>query len=119
MITRRLPDGYAGMTDGTGRIWLDDRLTTIERRCALTHELVHVEAGHAGHQGECTEHWVREQAARLLVPMDNLLPWRTWQGTLWQLSEELGVTHAVLTDRLNTASPGEWELLRAARVMPG
>lgn len=74
--------------------------------------LTHVEAGHDGHQGECTERWVREQTARRLVSLENLLPWRIWQGTLWHLVQELGVTHAVLVDRLHVAKAGEEELLR-------
>ncbi|MBZ6375721.1 MAG: hypothetical protein LBE67_12170 [Kocuria palustris] len=30
VTTARLPDGMAGVTDGAGRIWLDDRLTATE-----------------------------------------------------------------------------------------
>lgn len=107
VIAARLPDGLAGATDGTGRIWLDDRLTETEQRCVLTHELVHVEAGHHGHQTPAVEQWVREQTARRLISLEDFLPWRAWQGTLWQLADELGVTHDVLTDRLRTASAGE------------
>lgn len=74
VITQRLPDGLAGATDGTGRIWLDDRLTAVERRCVLTHELIHVEVGREGHQGEHAERWVRKQTARRLVLVEDLLP---------------------------------------------
>lgn len=112
VTTLRLPDGMAGATGGTGRSWLDDRLTATERRCVLMHELVHVEAGHHGHQPEAVEAWVREQTARRLIPLEALAPWRSWQGTLWQLADELGVTHDVLADRLRTASAGEREVLR-------
>lgn len=112
VTTARLPTGMAGATDGTGRIWLDDRLTTTERRCVLTHELVHIEAGHHGHQAEAVEAWVREQTARRLIPLEALQPWRSWQGTLWHLADELGVTHDVLADRLRTASAGERAVLR-------
>lgn len=112
LTTARLPDGMAGATDGAGRIWLDDRLTATERRCVLTHELVHIEAGHHGHQTETVEAWVREQTARRLIPLEALQPWRSWQGTLWQLADELGVTHDVLLDRLRTASAGERSVLR-------
>ena len=28
-------------TDGASRIWLDPRMSQVERRCVLTHELVH------------------------------------------------------------------------------
>lgn len=78
----RLPDGMAWATDGAGRIWLDGRLTATERRCVLTHELVHVEAGHYVHQTKAVEAWVREQTARRLIPLEALQPLRSWQGTL-------------------------------------
>ena len=74
VAARRLPDGMAGATDGAGRIWLDDRLTTTERGCVLTHELVHIEAGHHGHQTEAVETWVREQTARRLITLKAHLP---------------------------------------------
>lgn len=103
--------GIAGATDGAAHIWLDDRLTETERRCTLTHELVHVQAGHHGHQSECVEWRVRERAARLLLPVEVLVPWRGWDGSLWHLAEDLHVTEAVLRDRLRTVSAGERAVL--------
>ena len=94
VTTRRLPDGMAGATDDTRRIWLDDRLTETERHCVLAHELVHIKAGHQGHQTPAVEQQVRERAARALIPLEDLLPWRAWQGTLWHLAAEFGVTLA-------------------------
>lgn len=40
----RLPDRVMGLQLG-GRIWLCATLTQAERRCTLTHELVHRERG--------------------------------------------------------------------------
>ncbi|MDO5619308.1 ImmA/IrrE family metallo-endopeptidase [Kocuria sp.] len=106
VCTTRL-HGIQGATDGRCRIWLDDRLTAVERRCVLTHELVHVEMGHRGHQPECVEWLVRERTARLLVPWEALLARRGWEGSLWHLAEDIGVTEVVLRDRLQAASAGE------------
>ena len=39
---------------GATVIWLDPRMTQAERRCALTHELVHLEHGHRGCQPPST-----------------------------------------------------------------
>ncbi|WP_181954189.1 ImmA/IrrE family metallo-endopeptidase [Kocuria coralli] len=107
-------EGMAGCTDGRGRIWLDDRLTEIEKRCALTHELLHILRRHDGHQDDAAEAQIREETARVLVPMAALQEHAGEQISLWALAEDLHVTEAVLRDRLNTASAGEWEVLRVA-----
>lgn len=115
MMTERLSDGLAGVTVGAGRIWLDDRLTEVERQCVLTHELVHMEAGHEGHRPEAVKRWVREQVVRRLVRLEGLLLWSAWPGALWELAEELGVvTHCVLVDRLQMATTMEREQLCAS-----
>ena len=41
-------------TNGADLVWLDPRMTQAERRCALTHELVHLEHGHRGCQPPST-----------------------------------------------------------------
>ncbi|MCC0765675.1 hypothetical protein [Micrococcus luteus] len=46
-------------TNGADLVWLDPRMTQAERRCALTHELVHLEHGHRGCQPPAVEHAVR------------------------------------------------------------
>ena len=105
----------AGVTDGHSNIWLDERLTEIERRCALMHELVHLEHGHMGHQSETVERAVRAEAARLLIPSDRLWAYRHWHDTMHALAEELGVTDAVLRDRLEAAGPEEIKAIQRAR----
>lgn len=104
-------DRLAAVTDGHATIWLDDRLTAVEQRCALTHELVHLELGHVGHQPPAIEVKVRERTARWLVPLERLWEVRHWQGPLHLLAEDLGVTTAVLQDRLRWLTEEE-ELLR-------
>lgn len=97
----RLPDGLAGCTDGT-RIWVDDRLTLTERRCTLAHELVHVWAGHTGHQSPKVESWVRRTTARLLLRGHDVQAVLRTEPTLWDAADRLGVTVPVLTDHLTT-----------------
>lgn len=64
--------------DGTATITLDPRLTRRERRCVLTHELVHDERGIPFPAGapralvEAEERWVRAETVRRLVPPDQL-----------------------------------------------
>jgi len=85
----------SGCTDGT-TIWLDTHLTTTERRCTLTHELVHITRGHTGHQPPAVEAAVREETARLLVPWAALHASRGAQLEIWHLVQELGVTPGCL-----------------------
>ncbi|WP_207387889.1 ImmA/IrrE family metallo-endopeptidase [Kocuria marina] len=98
----------SGCTDGTA-IWLDTHLTTTERRCTLTHELVHITRGHTGHQLPAIEAAVREETARLLVPWAALHASRGAQLEIWNLVQELGVTPPrMLADRIQHASAKEW-----------
>lgn len=109
-VSRILLQDLSGCTDGR-RIWLDSRLTDIEARCALTHELVHISYGHDSHQSPTIEDRVRADTARLLVPWDAITAHTGSQLDDWHLAQELGVTTHVLTDRLRYASVEE---LRAA-----
>jgi len=109
-IPLRLASGY---TDGQ-RVWLDEHLTTVEARCALTHELVHISRGHDRHQPPAVEEDVRAQTARLLVPWDAITAHVGSQLDEWHLAQELGVTDRVLIDRLHFASPVELKAMREA-----
>jgi len=89
----------SGCTDGT-TIWLGTHLIMTERRCTLTHELVHLACGHTGHQPPAAEDAVREETARLLVSWAALHDRRGAQLSIWHLAQELEVTERVLADRL-------------------
>lgn len=106
----RLASGY---TDGH-RIWLDEHLTDVEARCALTHELVHISRGHDRHQPAAVEDLVRAETARLLIPWSAITAHMGSQLDAWHLAQELGVTVRVLADRLQHASPEELSALRGA-----
>jgi hypothetical protein len=99
-----MPDGALGRTDGRRRIWLDKRLQQAERRCALTHELVHLEQGHTSCQSPRVERQVREETARRLIPFDDLLRAYRWTQHPAELAEELWVTADVVLDRLAALS---------------
>ncbi|WP_415854386.1 ImmA/IrrE family metallo-endopeptidase [Sinomonas sp. G460-2] len=115
-----MPDGAPGRTDGRARIWLDKRLQQAERRCALTHELVHLEHGHTRCQGARVERHVREETARRLIQIDDLAEAYRWTHHPAELAEELWVTADVVRDRLAALSESEQARLaacaRAARV---
>lgn len=83
------------------RIWLDPLLNQRERRCTLTHELLHVERGTAcGSAVE--EHIVNLLAAKRLITLDELV-----DGYLWvrhpgaeELAEQLWVDLPTLCTRM-------------------
>lgn len=96
-----------GATNGVDMIWLDPRMNQVERRCVLTHELVHLERGHTGCQPPAVEHAVRTETARRLIGLDQLLRAMPWAMSVPELADELWVTELVLLDRLRTLSEVE------------
>lgn len=115
--TTPLPDGIAGLTDGT-TIWLNPRLTETGRRCTLEHELVHLLRGLPPPGLEAKEeHKVDRIAARRLAPADQLLDAIVWthgghhRGELaWELEIDLGMLGA----RLEAVTPTERDRINQA-----
>lgn len=71
----RLPDRIMGLQRGA-RIWLCRSLTQVERRCTLSHELLHVERGPlpADPVGAAREERAVDQlAARRLITLPDLV----------------------------------------------
>ena len=93
-------------TDGVENIWILDGLTVAERRCTLTHELIHLERGDTGHQSDKVERLVEREAARRLIPFDNLLE-ADWAQPLEKIADDLWVDEATLEVRLATLSEPE------------
>ena len=69
--TSSLPPTVLGCTDGTA-IWLTVEQTVAEARCTLVHELIHLERGHSTCQPPDVEADVAREAARRLIPIDEL-----------------------------------------------
>lgn len=92
----RFQDGSAGRTDGVD-IWIDDRLNDVEARCAIMHELIHIERGEGTCQPEYVEMEVRYETARRLLPDMTSVPCAG--DDLTEVARELGVTRRVLMDR--------------------
>ena len=128
VFLERLPEGYAGYTDGED-IFLDERLNGAQMLCTLTHEMIHLELGHKGHQPEEVEMQVRYETARRLLPLDRIIG-VCKSGTIADTARKLGVTRQVLMDRAATlcdrdaSEAGCWECqkcpaiqFRAARML--
>ena len=101
IATHRLPGLLVAATDGR-TIYLDDRLTPRERRCAIYHELVHIELGHRTCQTPAVEKKVRAVAAARLVSWEAVWEHAPWAHSLDELAEDLMVTKSVLSDWIGT-----------------
>ncbi|MBU8824178.1 hypothetical protein [Mycolicibacterium goodii] len=105
----RLPDQIMGLQRGA-RIWLCRTLTQAERRCTLTHELVHRERGPVPTDPAAAareERIVDEIAARRLITFDQLLDGLRWSRRPRELAEHLWVDEPTLQTRMATLDPLE------------
>lgn len=111
---RALPPGLLGVTDGRDQIWLDRFQLQVERRCTLTHELVHIDLGHDGCQAEREEGRVRRLTAERLIDTRDLIQVCLWAHDVHQAADELWVTVDVLLDRLRGLSAFERAAIASA-----
>lgn len=98
------PEGLLGFwCNRTRTITLHADQNQAERRCTLTHELLHAE------RGDTTCDWrTHRDAARLLIDLDRLGEALAFYGDdLTQLAEELWVDEDTLRTRLQHLHPSE------------
>jgi len=107
-------DQVSALTDGVSIIWLDRRLLQVEKRCSLTHELIHIELSHTSRQSLRVELQVRAETARRLIPLDELLRHKRWALSLEELADCLWVTTRVLGDRIDNLTAPEQAMFRNA-----
>jgi len=101
---------------GRDMILMDSRLLQVERRCALAHELAHIERG----DEPCGSDWLdaRQElaadrwAARELIPVERLCRALQWSGDRHEVADELWVTVDMLQVRLDHLHPSEKHYLR-------
>lgn len=109
----RLPAGLEGVWDPSQKtIWLKKRLPVASMACTLAHELIHLERGDTGHQSDKVERLIEREAARRLIPFENLLE-VDWGQPLEKIADDLWVDEATLEVRLATLGGAENELLHA------
>lgn len=113
-----MPDGARGRTNGVDIIWLHRGQQQTERRCALAHELVHVERNHTGCQAAPVELQVCLETARRLIPIEALVSALRWSNCPDELADELWVTPDVLKDRMRGLTSDELALLLATELQP-
>lgn len=110
-----IDDDRLGETDGLRLIRLRRRQLQVERRCTLTHELIHLERGDEGECPAATEDEIDREAARRLIPWDRLLDAVRWAHGMDELAEELWVSPKILHAR-TTALHAD-ELMEIARAV--
>lgn len=101
-----LPEGTAGLTNGQ-HIWLAKGMQQTERRCVMTHELVHIDLGHYRCQTPASELAVRVETARKLISFEALTSALKWSNHPGELAEDLWVTEEVLIDRIEYLTTAE------------
>ena len=98
------PPGRIAATDGRSRIFMDTRLLQVQRRCAATHELIHIERGHTGGCSPGEEMSVRTETAHRLISTERLMDVMKWTESWEEAADELWVTVDVFMDRLASLS---------------
>lgn len=110
---RDMPGGLLGATNGRD-IWMDRRQLQVERRCTLTHELVHLDLGHEECQDVKTEAMVRRITARRLITLDQLVEVARWALSLEEAADAMWVTPEVLADFIHSLAPAERAIVLSA-----
>ncbi|WP_242500493.1 ImmA/IrrE family metallo-endopeptidase [Bifidobacterium pseudolongum] len=94
MAERPLPSGYEGLyAAGLDLIVLDSRLTDVQRRCVLAHEISHARHHDAGCR---CDRWTEqradmEAAAMLISPMEFAYAEAVYEGNTVGMARELNV----------------------------
>jgi hypothetical protein len=92
---------------------MDRDLIQVERRCTLTHELIHIEQGHTRCQDAVVEWKVRKETARRLISMEGVRRHLPWALSFGELADDLWVTPLVLSDRFRSFTDKEWDIIRS------
>ncbi|WP_146007697.1 hypothetical protein [Brachybacterium sp. UMB0905] len=86
---------------------MHDRLLQAERRCAIMHEMVHLERGDTGECTPATEAAIDREVARRLVPLAALQDALAWSDDLHEVADELWVTPRIVEARIASLRPAE------------
>lgn len=106
-----LPGDLAGLTIWpAGVVALDRRLSQVERRCTICHEIVHIERGPVPDDDRLAareESAVEQEVARRLIELQPLGEALAWSRHISEAADVLWVTEDVLRVRLDHLSRSE------------
>lgn len=115
-------DEYGHATFVPPSITLAIGLTQAERRCTLTHELIHHERGQVLEQyHDREEAAVERESAKRLIGLEQLGDALAWSNDMGEIADELWVDVPTLQARLTCLHPAERAYLvrrRAQRENP-
>jgi hypothetical protein len=103
------------LSGATPYIAIANGLTVVERRCALFHEVQHLELGKPCGTSRRDEDRAIERTARWLLPCLPRVAKEMRAGTHRDAASGLWVTYTVLVDRLRRLSDAELDHLAAMR----
>jgi Zn-dependent peptidase ImmA (M78 family) len=124
-VVTRLPVGEAWYFHDIRGIAIDDRLDKVRRRCALAHELAHIDLGHHTQTAGCgagTSRIARRRevhadqlAAERLITVDDLAEAFRWVHVVGpeEAAAELGVTTELVKRRVKTLTAEEKAYIEA------
>lgn len=116
LTVQPLPEDLHALTDGE-TVWLHTPLFQVERRCAIEHEMIHLERGEHCAQDDAVERRTEQEVARRLISWGRLLDAVRWARSERELADELWVTMKILRARAETLHADEViELARATWV---
>lgn len=103
VMSRDLPRDICGLYDDHHKlILLADWLNQRQHYCTLCHELIHAWHHDPGcgtsYGAKCELRCRRETASVLISPVDYGMAEQVYEGNMWMMAVELGVTIQVLTD---------------------
>lgn len=114
LTVKPLADDFHALTDGR-TVWMHTPLFQVERRCAIQHEMIHLERDEVCNQDDAVERRTEQEVGRRLIYWDQLLAAVRWARNVEELAEELWVTEKVLRARIETLHADELvDIARAA-----
>lgn len=114
-----LPTGDAWWLPGIQAIAINKGMSRVERRCALAHELAHVDLGDIhmnGRAGRRNEDEADQLAARRLINIDDLIG-VIFADSYAAAADDLDVSEHILRVRMKHLHPAERGALKRARSM--
>lgn len=102
VLYEEIEDCWGFYDHATETIHLDSRLNQAERRCTLTHELIHAHGrDKAEHVTPAVERRVENEAARRLIPLDALADILRWAPNEHVVADALWVDVDTVRNRLD------------------
>lgn len=106
LATTPLPGSLHAVTDGR-TVWMHEPLTQAERRVAICHETIHLEAGEGCRQSPGRERQHNREVARRLIDFDELAAAMAWTDQIDELAADLWVTPLIARARIDMLWPAE------------